>query len=318
MTKKDQLQEPSSKQENGVDRRNFLISGAAAGIAAAGAGISTAQAQTSSGQGLKTNSRTGIRTAVITDAQLNIGPYLARKFARLNYNLVIADVLEGLPDELRELGAADVVAVPGLEQEGPNNESKPGAIQKVVDTAMDKFGGFDSAFIRTALHEPPGNILETTAKGMFALYEQNCLAVMYALQAVLPPLMEAGAGQVVVQTSATGEKPQPTMMGYSTMRAAANMMCRCAAMTVAPSGVCVNVIGTNFMNYPGFRKSAGAEDPEVFESILKTIPMRRLGETAEAAHLALALLDGHNMYTTGNAFPVAGGFNNEGMVPFGS
>ncbi len=45
--------------------------------------------------------------------------------------------------------------------------------------------------------------------------------------------------------------------------------------------------------------------------------MRRLGETEEAAHLAMALLDGQNMYTTGNFFPVAGGFNNEGMKPFG-
>ena len=77
----------------------------------------------------------------------------------------------------------------------------------------------------------------------FHHYEQNFLAVMYALQAVLPPLMEAGAGQVVVQTSATGGKPQPTMMAYSAMRAAAGMMCRCAAMTAAPKGVCVNVVG---------------------------------------------------------------------------
>jgi 3-oxoacyl-[acyl-carrier protein] reductase len=307
-----------SEEAAGIDRRHLLMAGAA-GIAAAGAGMNTASAQPKApGPQPATNSKTGIRTAIVTDAQLNIGPFLAQKFARLNYNLVIADVREGLPDELRKLGAADVVVVPGLEQEGPNNESKPGAIQKVVDAAMDKFGGFDSAFIRTAVHEPPGDILETDAEGLFHHYEQNCLAVMYGLQAVLPPLVEAGVGQVVVQTSATGEKPQPTLMAYSTMRAAANMMCRCAAMTVAPKGVCVNVIGTNFMNYPGFREAAGAEDPKVYEGILKTIPMRRLGETEEAAHLALSLLDGHNLYTTGNFFPVAGGFNNSGMEPFGA
>jgi 3-oxoacyl-[acyl-carrier protein] reductase len=182
---------------------------------------------------------------------------------------------------------------------------------------MDRFGGFDSAFIRTAIHAPQGDVLNTTAEGLMIHYEQNLLAVMYGLQAVLPPLVAAGAGQVVVQTSATGEKPQPTMTAYSTMRAAANMMCRCAAMTVAADNVCVNVIGTNFMNYPGFKHSAGVEnDPEAYQAILDTIPMRRLGETEEAAHLALSLLDGYNMYTTGNAFPVAGGFNNEGMVPF--
>ena len=310
------------QDEKGIDRREFLMAGAAgaAGIAAAGVGINTAWAQPKAPnpKALKTNSKTGIRTAIITDAQLNIGPYLARKFAQLNYNLVIADVRKGLPEELRDLGASAVVVVPGLEQEGPNNESKPGAIQKVVDAAMNKFGGFDSAFIRTAIHHPAGDILETTAKGLYQHYEQNCLAVMYALQAVLPPLIKAGAGQVVVQTSATGEKPQPTLMAYSTMRAAANMMCRCAAMTVAPKGVCVNVIGTNFMNYPGFREAAGAEDPKVYQGILDTIPMRRLGETEEAAHLALSLLDGYNMYTTGNFFPVAGGFNNAGMEPFGA
>jgi 3-oxoacyl-[acyl-carrier protein] reductase len=318
MTDKRFTDKPTDQDEHGFNRRDFLVAGAT-GLAVAGVGISTAQAQpVAPGKVLKTNSKTGIRTAIITDAQLNIGPFLARKFAQLNYNLVIADVLKGLPEELHKLGAADVVVVPGLEQEGPNNESKPGSLQKVVDTAMDKFGGFDSAYIRTALHAPAGNILETTAEGLHEHYEQNLLAVMYGLQAVLPPLMEAGAGQVVVQTSATGEKPQPTMMAYSTMRAAAGMMCRCAAMTAAPKGVCVNVVGTNFMNYPGFREAAGAEDPKVYQGILDTIPMRRLGETEEAAHLALALLDGHNMYTTGNFFPVAGGFNNAGMEPFGA
>ena len=303
----------------GNDRRDFIKTAfaGAAGIAAAGAGMNAAAAQpTAPGPQPATNSPTGIRTAVITDAQLNIGPYLARKMAVLGYNLVIADVQKGLPQELRKLGAAEVVVVEGLEQEGPNNESKPGSLQKVADAAMDNFGGFDSAFIRTAIHAPQGDILNTSAEGLMIHYKENLLAVMFGLQAVLPPLVEAGAGQVVVQTSATGEKPQPTLMAYSTMRAAANMMCRCAAMTVAPNGVCVNVIGTNFMNYPGFRDAAGAQDEEVYQRILNTIPMRRLGETDEAAHFALSLLDGHNMYTTGNAFPVAGGFNNEGMAPF--
>lgn len=315
----------SDKKEQdakGIDRREFLMAGAAgaAGIAAAGVGMNTAWAQPKApGAKLKTNSKTGIRTAIVTDAQLNIGPYLAREFARLNYNLVIADVRKGLPKELRDLGASDVVVVPGIEQEAPNHEGRPGVIQKVVDAAMNKFGGFDSAFIRTAIHHPAGDILETTAKGLYQHYEQNCLAVMYALQAMLPPLVEAGSGQVVVQTSATGEKPQPTLMAYSTMRAAANMMCRCAAMTVAPKGVTVNVVGTNFMNYPGFWHAAVPDgNPKAIQKILDTIPMGRLGETEEAAHFTLALLDGHNMYTTGNFFPVAGGFNNAGMEPFGA
>jgi NAD(P)-dependent dehydrogenase (short-subunit alcohol dehydrogenase family) len=103
-------------------------------------------------------------------------------------------------------------------------------------------------------------------------------------------------------------------MSYSVMRAAANMMCRCAALTVANKNVCVNVVGTNFMNYPGFKHTLGADkDPKIMEALLEEIPMGRLGETREAAHFTMALLDGYNMYTTGNSFPVAGGFNHTGM-----
>ena len=312
----------SNKKEGNtkdVNRRHFLMAGTA-GLAAAGVGMNTAWAQPKAPdpKALWTNAkRGGKRVAIITDTQLNIGVPLARIMAKANYNLVIADPRKGLPKELRSLGAK-VVVVPGIEQEAPNHEGRPGAIQKVVDAAMKEFGGYDSVFIRTALHHPAGDILGATGQDLYEHYEQNCLAVMYALQAVLPPLMKAGAGQVVVQTSATGEKPQPTMVAYSAMRAAANMMCRCAAMTAAPKGVCVNVVGTNFMNYPEFREATGAEDPKAYQAILDTIPMRRLGETEEAAHFTMALLDGYNMYTTGNFFPIAGGFNNAGMEPFGA
>ena len=91
------------------------------------------------------------------------------------------------------------------------------------------------------------------------------------------------------------------------------MMCRCAALTVADKNICVNAVGTNFMNYPGFKEATGADDPKVMQAILDLIPLGRLGETKEAAHFCMALLDGYNMYTTGNFFPIAGGFNNDGM-----
>jgi hypothetical protein len=55
------------------------------------------------------------------------------------------------------------------------------------------------------------------------------------------------------------------------------------------------------------------KDPKIMQDLLEEIPAGRLGETREAAHFTTALLDGYNMYTTGNAFPVAGGFNHTGM-----
>jgi 3-oxoacyl-[acyl-carrier protein] reductase len=291
---------------SGIDRRRFLEAGAV-GLAAAGLGASTASAKTIiPGDELTTNSTSGKRVAIINDALLQIGPPLARGFAKQDYNLVIAQPAEGLVKELESHGSK-VVVVEGIEQEGPNDESQPGSTQKLVDAAMKNFGGFDSAYIRTALHAT-ADIFATNAKDMQKLYESNFLAVIYALQALMPPLMDKGAGQILILTSATGDKPFYDVLGYSCMRAAANMAVRCAAMTAAPKGVCVNAYGTNFLNYPDAIETLGG--PEKLKEVVKHIPVGRLGEPEEAAHLAMALLDGRNMYTTGSFFPVAGGYNN--------
>jgi len=307
-------EETKTRSTSGIDRREFLTTGAAglaaAGLGAAGLGMmSTASAKTIiPGEELKTNAKKGgKRVAIINDAMMQIGPPIVRNFAKLGYNLVIAQPAKGLVKECEGHGAK-VIVVPGIEQEGPNDERKPDSTQRLVDAAMKEFGGFDSAYIRTAIHLK-GDVLHITAKDMQMIYESNFLAVVYAHQALMPPLMEAGAGQILTLTSATATKAFYDMAGYCAMRAAANSLIRSAAMTAAPKGVCINAIGTNFLNYPDAIKTYGG--PEALENVAKHIPLGRLGEPEEAAHLAMALLDGRNMFSTGSFFPIAGGYNND-------
>ena len=301
--------EKKEQDVKGIDRRHFLMAGAAgaAGLAATGLGINKASAKTIvPGEVLKTNAtKGGKRVAIINDALLQIGPPLARSFAKKGYNLVIAQPAKGLVKECEGHGAK-VIVVPGIEQHGPNDERRPDSTQKLVDAAMKEFGGFDSAYIRTAQHMP-GDIFKINAKDMQLLYEGNFLAVVYSLQSLLPPLMEKGAGQILILTSASSEKALSDFAGYSAMRAGANMLIQCAAMTAAPKGVCVNAFGTNFLNYPDAVNSYGG--PEKMATVASNIPLGRFGEPEEMAHLAMALLDGYNMFTTGQSFMVAGGYN---------
>ena len=286
------------RSDGGLDRRDLLMAGAG-GLAAAGLGASPAAAKTviPDEEKLWTNSNTGRRVAIINDALLQIGSPLARGFAKKGYDLVIAQPAEGLVAELEGHGSK-VIVVEGIEQEGPNDESQPGSAKKLVDAAIENFGGFDSAYIRTA-HHMAGGIFDITAEDMQKLYESNFLAVIYSLQSLLPPLMEKGAGQIVILTSATGERPFYDFLGYSAMRAAANTAIQCAAMTAAPKGVCINAFGTNFLNYPDAVNALGG--PEGIETVAKNIPVGRFGEPEEMAHMAMALLDGRNMFTTGQS-----------------
>jgi len=301
--------ETKEEDGKGISRRDVLMAGAAgaAGIAAAGLGAGTASAKTIIPEDpLKTNAtKGGKRVIIINDALLQIGPPLARTFAKKGYNLVIAQPAKGLVKECEGHGAK-VIVVPGIEQHGPNDERRPDSTQKLVDAAMKEFGGFDSAYIRTAQHMP-GDIFKINAENMQLLYEGNFLAVVYSLQALLPPLMEKGAGQVLILTSASSEQALSDFAGYSAMRAGANTLIQCAAMTAAPKGVCVNAFGTNFLNYPDAVESYGGKDK--MAAVASNIPLGRFGEPEEMAHFATALLDGYNMFTTGKSFMVAGGYN---------
>ena len=86
------------------------------------------------------------------------------------------------------------------------------------------------------------------------------------------------------------------------------MLVRTAAQTAAPHGITVNTIGTMFLNYPGFLDNTGCRDPEVLEKMVGNIPVGRLGEPPEAAHIAASLLDGESNYISGEFFSVSGGW----------
>ncbi len=291
----------------GINRRNLLTAGAA-GLAAAGLGVGTAQAETviPDPEKLWTNSNTGRRVAIINDALLQIGPPLAIELAQAGHDLVIGQPKKGLVKKLEGLGSK-VVVIEGVEQHGPNDESNPEHAKKFVDAAMKNFGGFDSAYFRTALHGG-ADILNVTKKQLKTSFESNFVAVVYALQAVLPPLMKAGRGQVVILTSASSVAGPYDFIPYVPLRAGANKLIECAAMTAAEKGVCVNAFGTNFLNYPDAVKSYGGE--EAMGHVASKLPVGRFGEPEEAAHLATALLDGKNMFTTGQVMMIAGGYNN--------
>ncbi len=284
---------------NGTESDSGASSGTSAGH----------QGQASAGRKKGWNAtKGGKRVVILNDTSTHIGPDLARRFAKLDHNMVLGTPAKGLADEVRSLGAQVVVVddLPDL--------SKPEAVKALVDAALSAFGGYDAAFLRSGNHGT-GDILNTTPETLKEVIDGNFVSVFYALQEILPHLMASGSGQVLINTSSSGQRPAIAGTAYSATRAGANMLVRCAAMTAASKGVSVNAFGTYFLNYPGFLGSIGADkNPAMIGEVEKVVPLGRLGEPEEAAHFAMSLLDGVNTFQTGNFFCHSGGFNNEGWM----
>ena len=82
------------------------------------------------------------RVAVISDAAGYVGPSLARLLAS-THDLVVGEPEEGLVDELEACGSSVAVA------DGVRDLSRVGATDRLVTTAIDRFGRLDAAIAFT-------------------------------------------------------------------------------------------------------------------------------------------------------------------------
>ena len=74
----------------------------------------------------------------------------------------------------------------------------------------------------------------------------------------------------------------------------------------AASGVQVNALGTNFMDFPEFRRATGADNPDIRAKIEAQVPMGRLGTMQECAELCAAFVDGTCGFVSGQFVGVDG------------
>ena len=241
------------------------------------------------------------RVAVVGNGTIYAGPALALALARRGHDLVIGDPTDALVDELDQMGATVEVVT------GVADLSDPDAAPALAAAAVARFGRIDAAVAFSGVIVT-GRFLQSTLDDLRSV-ERTCIEAPYHfLKAMAAPMVEAGDGQILLITSASGARPTPGAPLYSAARAGASMLARNVAGEVARFGVQVNAVGTNFMDFPGFLKASGATDPEVRQKIEAQVPLGRLGTMDEFANFCMAFVDGSSRFTTGQFVAYAGGW----------
>lgn len=242
------------------------------------------------------------RVAIVANASDYVGPALARELARRGCDLVLGDPTPELASEVAELGAESWVV------DGVRDLAEPDSAIRLLDMAMDAYGRVDAAAFFTG-SIVTGSFLDSDPADLDRVMGGNLMAPYRALRVFLPPMVEAGSGQVLVITSATGLRVAPGAPLYSATRAGANMLVRNVAAEVAGHGVQVNAVGTNFMDFPGFLAASGADDPAVRARIESRVPAGRLGTMEEFAAFCGIFLDGTSGFQTGQVVGYDGGWS---------
>jgi 3-oxoacyl-[acyl-carrier protein] reductase len=242
------------------------------------------------------------RVAVVTSAATYVGPHLARLLARHGHDLVLGDPDAGLVEELATYG------ITAHAVEGTRDLADPEASKRLVAGALERFGHIDAA-VAFSGQIVVGRFMNSSIEDLRSVLTSCIEAPYHFLRSVLPPMVERQEGQVLVITSASAARATPGAPLYSSARAGATMLVRNVAAELASTGVQVNAVGTNFMDFPEFRRAARIEDdPERRRAVEVQVPMGRLGTMEEFAHFCLPFLDGTSRFTTGQFVAYAGGW----------
>lgn len=244
------------------------------------------------------------KTAIITGAATGIGLAIAMRLQQEGANVVICDIQgDKVSEAAKEISPAGerIHAVAA-------DVTVEGDIKRVVDQAVEKFGGID-ILVNNAGVLAFGNLDQTEPSVWHRLISTNAYAPWRFMVAVLPEMRKAGGGSIINISSINGIKAFPGMGIYCTSKAALQMLSQVMAMEVAADNIRVNLILPGLVEDTDFlTPRIGQENvADFYQSLRPLHPLGRNAKPDDIANAALFLASEQAEYITGVLLNVDGG-----------
>lgn len=240
------------------------------------------------------------KVALVTGAQQGIGRSTAAILAAAG----AAVAINWLDNEIEALETKRVV-----EQYGAKalllraDVSNVTAIIEMVDTVVSSFGAVD-ILINNAGIFPRIPFLEMTEATWDEVFAVNLKAAAFCSQAVARHMVEAGSGGSIVNMSSSAVRGSPRGSHYSATKAGLIGLTRTTALELAPYGIRVNAVAPGLIDTAQPR--GGYEEKQLSE-MTNSIPLKRMGQSAEIAEAVLFLASSSSSFVTGEMIHVNGG-----------
>ncbi len=250
------------------------------------------------------------KAAIVGGGSSGIGYAIAHRLAQEGARVLIWARRQAALDD----AAARIRAETGAEVAvSAADIAKPEDNLRIVEDAVRAFGRLD-ILINNDGAPPLGALLDFDDAAWQKAIQQNLMSVVRTCRAAIPHLRTGGGGRIVNITALSARQPAERyglsvatwagLIGYA----------KTLSLEVGPDHITVNTICPGRIDTPlsqrGFSRAAkgdAAREAELREALIRSTPLRKIGEPAEVAAMAVFLASAHASFITGTTIPVDGG-----------
>jgi glucose 1-dehydrogenase len=242
------------------------------------------------------------KNALITGSSKGIGRAIATRLGREGANVIVnynSDP-KGAEEAVGEIRAFGVRAEAIKADLGSVS-----SVQGLLSASVEALGSLD-VLVNNAGIETHAPFWEVSEADFDRVLSVNLKGVFFATQAMVRHLRASNRpGRVVNISSVHEEIPFPNFAAYCASKGGLKMLTRNLAVELGALGITVNSIAPGAIETP--INSNLLHDEVKLRSLLRQIPLGRLGKPEDVAGLAVFLASDEAAYVTGSTYFVDGG-----------
>lgn len=236
------------------------------------------------------------KVVIITGAGHGIGKAIALRFGAEGANVVVNDV----DATAAEAVAQAIIAEGGSALAIPADVSDKAQVDRLFDTALEKFGAVDVLVNNASLTNTERHFLEADVDWWNRIIAVNLSSAFLCGLRVAQTMARQRSGVIINMSSGGASRAHRGNAAYDAAKGGIEALTRAMALDLGPYGVRVNAL------VPGSIDSKGMA-PEVKQARGENIPLGRVGEVDEMAGPAVFLASDEARYITGHLLFVDGG-----------
>lgn len=242
------------------------------------------------------------KVAVVTGASKGIGEAIAQLYSSAGAQVVVSsrkqEAVDRVANSINDAGGkAKAIAC---------NMGDMNDVQKLITETITAFGRIDILVNNAATNPTFGPVIETNEAAFDKIMNVNVKGPFELAKKAYPFMKEKKSGSIINISSVGGLRPEAGLGIYSMSKAALISLTKVMAKEWGDDNIRANVI------CPGLIKTKFSEalwsNDKIMHTMMRMLPIKRVGTPEEIAALALFLGSDASAYCTGSVFTADGGF----------